>query len=110
MKPKPQGLKFHARLKYTFSRYSLEGCTRCGKKREEHVDGKCLFESTVFKQSELIDFFEHLLRTGGTIRIVAGKKVLTQKLHARAVDQGADLVIGDIETDGNAFIGDVDAP
>lgn len=101
---KPAGHKFSASLKYTFSRYRMELCTQCGKSRDEHVDGKCLFESTIFKQNELMAFFEALLRKGGTLSIKAGKYTMTQKIKLPAVDQGANLVVGDLRSDGDAFL------
>jgi len=108
---KLHGHKFRADLKYTFSRYHLEGCTQCGKKKEEHAHGKCLFESTVFKPHELLEFFELLMRKGGVLTIKVGTKSLTQKINGAAIDQGVNMVMGDIRAEGEAFLGDTaDAP
>jgi hypothetical protein len=106
---KPHGHKFSARLKYTFSRYGLEVCTQCRKTRDEHIDGKCLFESTVFKQHELMDFFELLMRKGGVLTIKVGRHALSQKIKVPAIDQGANTVSGEIQTEGDAFLGEIDA-
>lgn len=103
---KLHGHKFRADLKYTFSRYHLEGCTHCGKKKEEHAAGKCLFESTVFRPSELLDFFELLMRKGGVLTLKVGTQTLTQKITVAAIDQGVNMVLGDIRSEGDAFLGD----
>jgi hypothetical protein len=108
---KLHGHKFRADLKYTFSRYHLEGCTQCGKPEGEHAKGKCLFESTVYRPNELLAFFEELMRKGGVLTIKAGKQTLTQKITGTAVDQGANMVMGDIRVDGDAYLEDTaDAP
>lgn len=104
---KPKGHRFSASLKYTFSRHNLEGCTQCGKSRNEHADGKCLFDSSVYKPSELLEFFELLLRKGGVLTLKAGAKTLTQKITVLAVDQGVNLAMGDIRSDGEAFLEEV---
>jgi hypothetical protein len=101
---KPKGHRFEAHLKYTFSRYRLEMCTQCNKPRDEHVDGKCIFESTIFKSHELMDFFELLLKSGGTLSITAGKHTMTQKIKAHSTNQTANGMLGDIRSDGDAFL------
>lgn len=108
---KPHGHRFTANLKYTFSRYHLEGCTQCGDPKEKHAEGKCLFESTVFRPSELLDFFELMMRKGGVLTLKVGTQILTQKITVSALDQGVNLAMGDIRSEGEAFLGDsTDAP
>lgn len=107
---KLHGHTFSANLKYTFSRYRLEHCKHCRKPREEHVDGKCLFEATIFKQNELMEFFELLMRKGGVLTLKVGRHSLSQKIRVPAVDQGANTVTGDIRTEGDAFLVEIDAP
>jgi len=108
---KLHGHKFSADLKYTFSRYHLEGCTQCGKKKEEHAKGKCLFESTVYRPNELLEFFELFMRKGGVLTLKVGTKTLMQKFGGVAVDQGANMVMGDFRAEGDAFLEDTaDAP
>jgi hypothetical protein len=102
---KLKGHKFRADLKYTFSRYHLEGCTQCGKPEGEHADGKCLFESTIYRPNELLEFFELFMRKGGTLTLTVGTQTLTQKIHGVAIDQGANLVMGDFRSEGEAFLG-----
>lgn len=101
---KPKGHSFEAHLKYTFSRYRLELCTQCHKPREEHTDGKCLFESTIFKSNELMDFFKLLVKDGGKLTITTGKYTMTQKIDAHSVSQNANVLLGDIRSDGDAFL------
>lgn len=103
------GKKFNARIRYTFSRYSLETCTQCGKPTKEHVDGKCLFESTIFKQQEVLTFFEALIRKGGVLTITTGKQTLRQKIKALSMEQRANGVSGEILTDGDVFLEETDA-
>ena len=103
---KLHGHKFRADLKYTFSRYHLEGCTQCGKPKEEHAHGKCLFESTVYRPKELLEFFELLMRKGGVLTIKVGAQTLSQKVGGVALDQGVNMVMGDIRTEGDAFLED----
>lgn len=79
-------------------------CTQCGKPQSEHAEGKCLFESTYFKQQELMAFFELLLKKGGTLSITAGKYTMTQKIGVAAVTQNANVMLGDIRSDGDAFL------
>jgi hypothetical protein len=106
---KPKGTKFSADLKYTFSRYSLEECQSCGKPKREHAGGKCLFESTIYRPSELLDFLELFMRRGGTLTLKVGNQTLTQKINGTAIDQGANLVMGDFRSEGDAYLGEADA-
>jgi len=103
---KPPGHRFAASLKYTFSKYHLEECTQCGKPKAEHAEGKCLFESTVFRSNELLDFFELMMRKGGVLTLKVGTQTLTQKITVSAIDQGANMAMGDIRSEGEAFLGD----
>jgi len=103
---KLHGHKFSAGLKYTFSRYSLGECAQCGKTKEQHAQGQCLFESTVYQPHELLGFFELLMREGGVLTLKVGTQTLTQKITVNSIDQGVNFVLGDIQTAGDAFLGD----
>jgi hypothetical protein len=103
---KLHGHKFSADLKYTFSRFSLENCQKCGRPKREHAGEKCLFESTMYRPSELLDFFELFMRKGGTLTLKVGTQTLMQKVYGVAIDQGANLVMGDFRSEGDAFLQD----
>ncbi len=101
---KLHGHRFDAELRYTFHRHGIEGCQNCRQELEQHADGKCYFEATTYAPSELLDFFEKLLREGGVLTLKAGEFSLVQKIKAVEVSRDAAQVLGDIQTEGDAYL------
>jgi hypothetical protein len=107
---KLHGKKHSARIQYLFQRRALDPCDNCGKLQSEHASGKnCLFEATLFKPQELLVFFEQLLSKGGVLTIKVGNQSLIQKIQALSVVQLANSLSGEILTDGDAYLGEIDA-